>query len=386
MVFPVFIIFFLVLFVLYGILIDRFRTAWHRIQQYTAKQTATPEVAIIIALRNEAENIPALIAALQAQDYPSLHTRFYLVDDFSEDETATQIRSLLLPNMQLISMQDLYPDDTAVRSHKKRAIEAGIAASREPLIITTDADCRFGPRWISTLVNCQLATGAAFIAAPVRFAPVRNFLDRFQTLDFLSLQGITGAAVSRHYFSMCNGANLLYTRHAFETVNGFEGIDQLPSGDDMFLMQKIARTFPEQTVYCKAQEAIVTTAPVQGVGAFLQQRIRWASKADHYEEKRLFRTLLLVYLVNLCYLILAIWVLFIPAHAFILLLLFTAKLLIEFPFVNSVSLFFGQQQLMPWFVLMQPFHILYTLIAGWLGKFGSYKWKGRTINKKNLPA
>jgi hypothetical protein len=36
---------------------------------------------------------------------------------------------------------------------------------------------------------------------------------------------------------------------------------------------------------------------------------------------------------------------------------------------------------MRWFPLMQPFHIVYTVIIGWMGKFGSYHWKDRKINK-----
>jgi hypothetical protein len=36
---------------------------------------------------------------------------------------------------------------------------------------------------------------------------------------------------------------------------------------------------------------------------------------------------------------------------------------------------------MIYFPLLQPLHIAYTLIAGWLGKFGSYDWKGRKIVK-----
>jgi len=31
---------------------------------------------------------------------------------------------------------------------------------------------------------------------------------------------------------------------------------------------------------------------------------------------------------------------------------------------------------------MQPLHILYTVAAGWLGRFGSYQWKGRTVKSK----
>jgi hypothetical protein len=42
-----------------------------------------------------------------------------------------------------------------------------------------------------------------------------------------------------------------------------------------------------------------------------------------------------------------------------------------------VAVFFGQEGLLGWFPLLQPFHILYTVVIGWLGKFGSYRWKDR---------
>jgi len=51
----------------------------------------------------------------------------------------------------------------------------------------------------------------------------------------------------------------------------------------------------------------------------------------------------------------------------------------ELPFMYKVAGFFSMQRLMPWFVLMQPFHITYTVISGWLGKFGTYRWKGRKV-------
>jgi hypothetical protein len=49
------------------------------------------------------------------------------------------------------------------------------------------------------------------------------------------------------------------------------------------------------------------------------------------------------------------------------------------PFMYRVARFYGLQSLMFWFVMMQPFHIVYTVISGWLGKFGTYKWKGRKV-------
>ncbi len=60
-------------------------------------------------------------------------------------------------------------------------------------------------------------------------------------MDFMVLQGITGASVYKKIHSMCNGANLAYERKLFYEVDGFTGIDHIASGDDMLLMHKIAK-------------------------------------------------------------------------------------------------------------------------------------------------
>lgn len=385
---PLFILVFLFLITIYALLIDRFRRHWNRIPGFPLPAIPpVTSVTVVIALRNESKNTDRLLQALGQQHFPANLLEILFVDDFSTDDTAEKIRNYkgdLSGQMKLIQLKDLYPDETALQSHKKRALEAGIRIARGSLIVTTDADCVMGRNWLWALVHFQQHTAAQFVAAPVKIAPATGFLGRFQSLDFLTLQGITGAAVYKRSLSMCNGANLLYTRQAFNEVNGFAGVDALPSGDDMFLMHKIYTKYPDAVFYLKHEEAIVTTAPAENWKAFFHQRIRWASKADHYDDKRLFRILLLVYIVNLCYLILGLWIIFTPAYAFLLLLFITAKLLIEFPFVNTVARFFSLQSLTPWFPLFQPVHIVYTLIAGWLGKFGSYQWKGRTIKKKDL--
>jgi len=63
----------------------------------------------------------------------------------------------------------------------------------------------------------------------------------------------------------------------------------------------------------------------------------------------------------------------------LLLALLVGKTIIELFFLYPVAKFFNQQKLLWWFPVAQPFHILYTVIAGWLGKFGSYQWKGRKV-------
>ena len=112
------------------------------------------------------------------------------------------------------------------------------------LIICTDADCMMGKDWIRALVDAYQRENLQFIAAPVKIISDGSWLSVFQTLDFISLQGITGAAVYKNLYPMCNGANLAYTRKAYDAVGGFSDIDHIASGDDMLLMKKIQAIFP----------------------------------------------------------------------------------------------------------------------------------------------
>jgi cellulose synthase/poly-beta-1,6-N-acetylglucosamine synthase-like glycosyltransferase len=156
-------------------------------------------------------------------------------------------------------------------------------------------------------------------------------------------------------------------------------VDHIASGDDMLLMHKLYKQYPNEVHYCKAADSIVLTEPVETVAAFFRQRIRWASKADKYDDKRIFAVLLLVYLLNVWLLVLAISCFFISNNLQLLLLALGIKTIAELFFLFPVARFFQKQQLLVWFPLAQPFHIVYTVIAGWLGKFGNYEWKGRTV-------
>ena len=60
-------------------------------------------------------------------------------------------------------------------------------------------------------------------------------------------------------------------------------------------------------------------------------------------------------------------------------LFWMAKFFTEIGFVQKVAAFFGQAYLLPWLFILQPLHILYIVISGFLGQAGSYEWKGRKL-------
>jgi cellulose synthase/poly-beta-1,6-N-acetylglucosamine synthase-like glycosyltransferase len=385
----------LLLLAFYGGLIIYYGQAWTAMPAWSPPAGAQPlrtHITVLVPARNEEKNIRTCLASLSRQSYPGELYDVIVIDDHSTDRTAGLVKEFAVTAPFPLTCLTL-SDHTGIRAHKKFAIETGVLAAQGDLIVTTDADCWFDPDWLATIASYHGATGAKFIAAPVRIAYDRiapdrighslrhSFLFLLQTLDFITLQGITAASVFKRFHSMCNGANLAYDKKAFGEVEGFKGIDNIPSGDDMLLMHKIYKKYPDKVFFLKSRSAIVSTRPERTWQGFVNQRIRWASKAGNYDDRRIFRVLLLVYMINLLFpaLLLASW--WNSWYLWVLLLLGTVKTFIEYPFVRSVARFFGQQRLMVYFPALQPFHIAYTVIIGWLGQFGSYRWKDRKINK-----
>jgi len=127
------------------------------------------------------------------------------------------------------------------------------------------------------------------------------------------------------------------------------------------------------------KKIIVSTPPMPDIKSFINQRIRWASKATSYSDKKIFYVLLLVYIFNFCLFILPFIAIFNHQLFFYWFALLILKTCCELIFMFPVSKFFDQQKLLWWFPVMQPFHIIYTVVSGLMGKFGKYEWKGRTV-------
>ena len=380
----------LILLLGYSALLVYYRKSWGSIPDFKVEANSKlgTKISIIIPARNEEENIGYCLQSIIEQSYPAHLFEVLVVDDHSTDNTAAIIKSYASNNVKLISLKD-YLSANEINSYKKKAIEISIQQSNGELIVTTDADCIFPKNWLTTIASFYESKRPAFIVMPVLISYGKKMIEVFQSLDFMTLQGITGASVHEKFHSMCNGANLAYTKEAFIAVNGFKGIDNIASGDDMLLMHKIYNQFPNNIEYLKSREVIVTTNPVSTIQEFFNQRIRWASKADQFDDKRIFIVLIIVYFLNVLMMVLPIVALISNRSISIMNIqlsmfnfyasLLLIKTIFELFFLYPVAKFFNQTKLLWWFPIAQPFHIVYTVIAGWLGKFGKYTWKERSV-------
>jgi len=193
------------------------------------------------------------------------------------------------------------------------------------------------------------------------------------------MQGITAAGIQQQSIYMANGANMGYPKKVFESVGGYKGSKQLASGDDFFLLHKIQKEYPSQIHFIKSEKAIIRTQAQLTWSGFFQQRIRWASKSSHYNNRSLKLVLLLVGIYNLCLLIVLASSIVCPPLLLLALASMLVKSLIEWPFLQSVASFFKVPINSFQFFLFQPLHVLYIPITGILSFQKKYVWKGREV-------
>jgi cellulose synthase/poly-beta-1,6-N-acetylglucosamine synthase-like glycosyltransferase len=178
----------------------------------------------------------------------------------------------------------------------------------------------------------------------------------------------------------CNGANLAYRKSLFFEMGGFNGIDELASGDDELLLHKVAEKYADRIGFCKSREAVVYTDAKENLKSFLSQRKRWASKSTKYKDKKVVVLGVCIWLFNLSLLLSLIFLLFGAFEASELVIIsLLMKIGVELAFLYPIVSFVGRRELLWNLPFLSVIHSLYLVYIGIIGNIGKYDWKGRTV-------
>ncbi|WP_239524857.1 glycosyltransferase family 2 protein [Leptobacterium flavescens] len=334
--------------------------------------------SIVIPFRNESSNLPSLLDSLKTLDYPAPMFEIIMIDDDSTDNSTQIIRDFSATTTLNISVIRNIRSST---SPKKDAIETAISRAKNEWIVTTDADCILPANWLWIFDSAIGTNGPKFIAGPVTYMVEDRFSDHFQLLDFQSLQAITMGAFGWKKAFLCNGANLAYEKKAFVEVMGFIGNDIIASGDDIFLLEKMQKHYPDKVVYLKNRDLIVKTRPQNGWNALVQQRIRWAAKTSAYKNPMGKWIGSLVLLMNISLIVLLIISLISASYWGYFLISFAVKFFIDLLLLAYAAFFFQQKEQLknyPLSSVVYPFFCVYVALSSF--KKG-YVWKGRNFER-----
>ena len=332
--------------------------------------------SVLIAARNEAENLPQLLRDLATQTLHIARFEVLIADDHSTDVTAALVAAAAEETgftLRLIALPE-------TQAGKKAALQAALKAARAPWLVCTDADCRLGPGWLAAYAALLAQRPQAnFISGPVLLTGPDTLFTTLMGLEFAGLVGVGAACLARQQPTMCNGANLAYRRAAFEAVGGYADNAHLASGDDEFLLHKIHTAFPGTTHFLTTAAAISRTAAPPTLRALLRQRVRWASKWRHYHHAAPRRLALLVLGANVALAAGVAAALLWPGLWLWVAAAWVLKLGADAWFLAPVLSFFGQRKWLWGLLPLQLLYAPYALAVGAAGWRGGYKWKGRAV-------
>ena len=360
----------------YVYLIYQIGIGWNDTQTVKIQAEYVPEtgISVIIAVRNEENNIQQCIESILKNNFPIENYEIIVVDDHSTDQTFRLISELHNEKVRVFRLSEN-------SRGKKAAITFGISMASFPHILCTDADCTVSQDWLVTH-SMQLEQNDALINSSIVLPETNDsILTHFQFLDFVATMAITANGIFRKSYFLANGANLSFKKATFYDVSGYEGNKHLASGDDIFLINKIAVSAPEKIGFIKSSESIVITKAEPTWLSFVHQRKRWATKAMKMDHSKI------AVIQGFVFLYAGIIGLYLLVGLFYSGVLFTGglvalfiKMITDYLFLKSLCRYFGQPKVMRSFLPCFFLYFIHIILSGFYALRPSvFEWKGRVV-------
>ena len=367
---------------MYLLLIAGFIYGFDKVKEFKlANLQSKTRFSVIIPFRNEANNLPKLLESIQSLKYSKHLFEVIFVNDFSEDDSVNIIKSNLSNDPSNSIDFSIINNISKTNAPKKDAISKAINLAKYEWIITTDADCLLPEYWLDSFDECIQKSNPKCVAAPVTYQVETSFLNRFQILDMLSLQGATigGFGIKKPF--LCNGANFAYQKEAFIEVKGFDGNTSIASGDDIFLLEKMVNQYPGQVQFLKCEDVIVITNSENSWQQLITQRMRWAAKTSSYNNGFGKFTGIIVLLMNLMVILSLLLSVLGLLKANILFYIVFIKFNMDVLLIYKAAIFFNQKEVFRSILLGFLLYPFFSVYVAFLSLFKGYKWKDRSYKK-----
>ena len=293
-------------------------------EKKTVASTLMP-ISIIIAARNESDNLYDNLPFILTQDYPEFEV--IIVNNQSVDDSAWLLKALCLQHKNLKVVE--IGKNKHLLPGKKLPITLGVKAAKYEKMVFTDADCKPASNQWLRIMSETFTENKQIILGYAPYFKTKGIINRIIRYDtaFIGVSYLSFALAKIPYMGV--GRNLAYSKKVFESVRGFKSHYSLPSGDDDLFIQEAAanqnytiQISPETFCYSKASETWK---------GWVRQKTRHYSTSSRY--KVIKKALLGIYPISL----LMVWLTFV-------ILLFNAKW-----FAISLILF-GSMLIVKWLI------------------------------------
>ena len=333
-----------------------------------------PIVSVIVAARNEENNIEACVKSIINQDYPVELFEIIISDDRSEDKTSEILEKLKSNYANLKSVRiDKTPDGW---SPKKYALSKALETSSGVIILQTDADCYPSPGWISSMVS-RFEPDVNMVCGPAPYNHGKGIINSFVRHEYIWNIALAAGSISLGLGTHASGRNLAFRKKIFYEIGGYGTYRDVISGDDTLLLKLMTKYNGKGVVFNPAKAAQVYTEAPGNIRNFIRQRTRHMSTGKLFNPVQLL-TGAIVYSFHI-FLLFLITVTFFSIECLLLFLgLFCWKCLIDLWAARKVKYHLGVGFPAREFVFNELILILYMSVMPVLGLVVPVVWKEKS--------
>ena len=238
-----------------------------------------PSVSVVIAARNESENLKRNLPLVLTQNYRGKFEVIVVLDTCTDNSKAVIID--LKNRFKNLRYTEIF-QEKKFDKYKKMAILLGVKAANFENLVFIDADCfPSSDKWLERIstkfVDNDLIIGYGGIS---KTKGILNILQRYDTL-YNSILYFTAALMVKPYMAV--GRNMAYKKDLFYKVGGFKNHFHLPSGNDDLFVRDVANF--AKTEICIHPDSFVFTESAVSFKSFFYKKIRHISTSYYYKLK-----------------------------------------------------------------------------------------------------
>ncbi|HZW40640.1 MAG TPA: glycosyltransferase [Ignavibacteriaceae bacterium] len=234
------------------------------------------KISIIIALRNEAENVDKLFTSLRTINFSNSQYEIIFIDDSSSDDTYNKLKE----NINEGDNYFVFKAESKKYSGKKGALTLGVEKANFDYIMMTDADCIVSSEWLKKYSE-KFDKGFDFIFAPSPFIAENNLVNKISCFENLRSSILTFSFFKMGFPYNAFGRNLGFSKKLFEKTKGYENTLETLSGDDDLLLREAVKRKLKIGII-EESDAFVYSYTKGKFKEYLKQKSRHLKTSHHY--------------------------------------------------------------------------------------------------------
>ncbi len=321
-------------------------------------------VSIIIAAKNEENNIRNLIKALKEIDYPADNFEVIIIDDNSNDGTLPEIQKSIENSFNFKVLKA----ENKLLPGKKGALEIAIGKAKFPFILITDADCIPPRNWIDYFAG-KFSEGYHFLFGHAPFYQDKQLVNKISCFENLRNSILTFSACTLGIPYSASARNMGFKVESFKKLQGYLNTSETLSGDDDLLLREAVKHKMKIGVVTN-KNSFVYSYTKTNFKDYFDQKSRHIKSSLHYLPSR---QLLLAFwhLINIAFVFGIIFSVWYPP----LIVLFFVKIITDLVIIKSSQSKFGYDFSTVQIVFYQLFFEALIIINFIISLLRKDKWK-----------